>query len=293
MAETKTLPSIQKLASDAWELFKKTWTVYLKLVLLAIAFIFLAILIGILIILPISFVAVGSHFQLFNQLTPFNIATFILFIFWLVLFFVSLLAIQIAYPIAGVFILQGKKTSPIFDLIKATKPYFWPYFLVVLLSAFLTVGGMILLVIPGFLIAFFFSFVLYEVVIDGHKGKIALKHSYFMVKNNFWEVLVRLVVLEVAIIIVTSILNRVAAGDSLLGLVSFLFSLFASWYARAYTFLLYKEVRAKTTFPSEISINWIWIVSLIGWVLVILLILAGTSGLMHPSHMKDYNSGAV
>ena len=297
MTEHKSLPSIQQLAQDAWELFKKTWMAYLKLVGLAIAYIFLALLVGVLIVLPISFFVVGWHSQAFNQMTPFTIATLILFILWLILLFLSLIVIEITYPIASVFILQGKKASPLFDLLKATKPFFWPYFLAVLLSAFFVAGGMILLVIPGFLIAFFFSFVLYEVVVEGQKVQAALKRSYFIVKNNFWEVLVRLVVLEVAIVIVSSVLNRISGGDWLLGLVSFLFSVFASWYARAYVFLLYKELRAKTTFPTKISIEWIWIVSLIGWGIIVLLVFAFMSGAvyspgrMHPMHNSHYMRG--
>ena len=285
MAETKLLPSVTKLAEDSWELFKKTWTDYLKLVGLTIAYVFLALLIGVLIILPVSFIAFGSHFQLFDQPTPFTIIIMILLTVWLVLFFLSLVVIEILFPIASVFILQEKKNSSLFDLIKATKPYFWPYFLTVLLSGFLVAGSAVLLLIPGLLIAFFFSFVLFEVVIDGQKGGSALKRSYFMVKNNFWQVFIRVVVLEVAVIILTSIANRIAGKDVVLKLVQFFFSLFASWYARAYIYLLFKEVRARTSFPAKISINWIWVVSVIGWVIVILLIVAGASGFMHqPVH---------
>jgi len=288
---------MQQLASDAWELFKKTWIVYLKLAGLAVAYIFLAILIGVLIVLPISFVVVSSHFQAFNQMTPFTIATLILFIIWLILFFLSLIVIQIIYPIAGIFILQGKKISSLFDLLKATKPFAWLYFLAVLLSAFFVAGGMVLLIIPGFLITFYFSFVLYEIVIDEQKVQSALKRSYFLVKNNFWEVLVRLVILEFSIIIVSSILNRIAGGDWLLSIVRFLFALLASWYARAFVFLLYKELRAKTTLPERISIQWIWIVSLIGWGIIILIVVGWGFGLMnasvHPHHMYRTYPGAV
>lgn len=297
MSESKTLTSIQQLAQDSWDLFKQTWVAYLKLVGLTVAYIILALIVGVLLILPLSFVAGGSLFQLFNQPTPFTIITFILFVLWLLVLFVSFFLIEIAFPIASIFILQGKKTSPIFDLIKSTKPFFLPVIITILLSGFLAVGGMFLFVIPGLLITFLFTFVLYEVVISGHKGLTALKHSYFMVKSNFWEVLVRLVVLELAILIVTSFLRKVAAGDGLLSLVSFLFSLFASWYGRAYVFLLYKEVRARTTFPEKISINWIWIVSVVGWGIILLLFIAIASGAMQfptqPQPMHRMSPGAV
>lgn len=286
------LPSIHQLAGDSWQLFKKTWTAYLKLLGLFIAYILLAILVGLLISLPITFVAIGSHFQLVNHLTPFNITILVLLGLWLILFFLSIIAIDIFFPIVSIFILQGKKTSPIFDLIRQAKRFFWIYFLAVLLSILATAGGMILFVIPGLLIAFFFTFVAFEVVVEGQSSSSALKRSYFMVKNHFWEVLGRLVVLELGIIIISSLLNRLSTSVGIIALVSFLFNIFVSWYARAYAYLLYKEVRAKTTFPQSISIRWIWVVAGIGWALFVLFLIAfafgaaHVPGMMHPMHPR-------
>jgi len=275
------LPSIQQLATDAWELFKKTWVFYLKLLGLSFAYIFLVVLVGILISLPITFVAIGSGLRFFNHMTPFHYATLILFILWIIFFIVSVISVEIIVPIAGIFILQGKRTTPIFDLLKSTKPFFWQYFLTMLICGFLSVGGMFLVIIPGFLIAFFFIFVMYEIVLEKQKGLAALKRSYFMVKSHFWEVLGRFVVLEVVYLIILGILTKLAAGDALLGLVRFLYILFFSWYAWAYMFLLYKEVKARTTFPEKISITWIWIVSVIGWLLLVLLFVSLIIGLAH------------
>jgi hypothetical protein len=299
MAEKKpsSLPSIQQLAKDAWELFKDTWVAYLKLIGMTIAYVFIAVLAGVLISLPLAFGVIGSHAQIFNQLNPFQIATLVLLVLWFILFFLSIIVIDIIVPIVSIFILQGKKTTSIFELIKKSKPFFWPYFLTVLLSGLLAAGGLILFVIPALLIGFFFAFVTYEVVIENQSGRAALKRSYFMIKNNFWEVLGRLIVLEIAYIIISSILGRLAQGDGLLRLVQFLFGLFGSWYARAYIYLLYKEVRAKTIFPAQISIRWIWIVSAVGWGILILLLVGLSVGIANmpaqPSHSHAIHGNAV
>ncbi|SRR6266568_4987651 len=300
MAEKKTaeLPSIAQLATGAWELFKETWISYLKLVGVTVGFVFLALLIGVIISLPVTFVAIGSGLQFFNHLTPFHIATLLLLGLWFILFFLSIIAIEVIFPIVSIFILRGKKPTPFFALIKQSRRFFLPFFLTTLLSSLLALGGMILLVIPGLLIAFFFTFVAFEVIIDDQMGSAALKRSYFMVKNHFWEVLGRLLVLEVAVVIISLLLKRLASGESLLMLVQFLFSIFASWYARAYVYLLYKEVRANTTFPEKISLNWIWIVSVIGWAVIILLLVGLGVGLlhlppMHPSHGQGIHGNAV
>lgn len=294
------LPSLVELAEDSWELFKKTWVAYIKIVCLAIAVVLAAVILGVLILLPVSLVSFGSGYPQFGHMTPFSGIMFVLFILWFILFFLCLAALEIIFPIVSIYILQGKKTSPILDLVKQSKTIFWPFFVTVLLSLILTAGGTALLFIPGLFIAFFFTFVSYEIVIEGKTGTLALKRSYFMVKSNFWEILGRLVLVELGIVIVSWVLGRFAGGDGILSLVQFLFSLFASWYARAYAYLLYKEVRAKTTYPEHISIQWIWVVAIIGWVVFLFMILtfsswaAPHSGMMHPFyHGRMYRSAGM
>lgn len=138
-----------------------------------------------------------------------------------------------------------------------------------------------LLIIPGILITFFFAFISYEVVIDGKSGTTALQRSYFMVKNFFWDILGRFLLLEVGIIIVSSVLSNLGKQEPILWILQALFNFFVSWYARAYAYLLYKQVRDRTTFPAQISIRWIWIVAAIGWVVLILIVVAASSGIAH------------
>ena len=279
--KNSSLPSIPDLFLDSWELFKETWVSYLKVLGLFVSYLFLAFLVGILISLPVTFVAIGSHFQIFRHLTPFHIATLILLGLWFILFFLSIIVIDIIFPIVSIIILQGNEEESIIDLIKQSKRFFWPYLLTALMSSLIIVGGMFLVVIPGLLIALFFAFITFEIVIEGKSGRTALQRSYFMVKTHFRGILVRLVLFGIAVIIISSILGRVAAANGLLQLIQFLFSFFVSWYARAYIFLLYKQVRERTTFPQSISIRWIWIVSVIGWGIIILLLVGALAGIVH------------
>lgn len=291
------LPSIQSLFQDSWVLFKKTWVTYLKLVGLGIAFLFLGALIGILIALPVSFIIVGSHFEVFRHLTPFHIATLILLALWAVLYILSIIAMGILFPIAGILILQGSKATLI-DLLKQAKQYFWPYFLTMILSGFLILGGISILFIPGIVIGIFFVFAAYEVVLQKQKGVSALARSYFMVKSDFWQILGRILLLEIIIGIAINVVDRIIGGGALLGLVQFVLSILATWYLRAYIFLLYKQVRQRTTFPQSISMRWIWIVSAIGWAIAILFFVALGIGLAHlpwgqQNHMQGYMDSAA
>ncbi len=284
--KTSSLPSIKQLLQETWILFKKTWFSYLKLIGLIVAYVFLAVLIGILISLPVTFVAVGTHFEVFHHLTPFHISILVLLGLWVILFLASLVAINVIVPIVSIFILQGKKADSLISLIKQSKNYFWPFLLTGLLAVLLYLGGLTLLVIPGLLIAFFFLFVVYEVVLEKQSGIVALQRSYYLIKSHFWEVLVRFLLVEIIAGVISSILNKYAGGDFLLTLVYIAYSILAGWFVNAYLFLVYKQIRAATTIPQEISIRWIWIVSGIGWVICILLLGVLFSGIAHLPGMR-------
>ncbi len=147
MSEKKSsqLPPLKSLFTDAWELFKKTWVSYLKLVGLGIAFLFLGSLIGILILLPIGFTAFGSHFQLLSHPTPFAIGMLALFVLWVIFYILALIVIGVLFPVANISILQKEKVTSFVDLLKNSKHFFWAYFFTMLLSGLLIFGGIMLL----------------------------------------------------------------------------------------------------------------------------------------------------
>lgn len=269
--KTSQLPSLQQLIKDSWELFNVTAFSYLKFLGLIVAFFFIWVVIGILIAVPLSFTNILSHHYAFDQLSTFPAVMLFLFIFWIVLFILSIIIISLVFPVVSILILQGKKPASILDLVSQSKKYILSYFLTMLLAAFIGFGGVVLFVLPGLLIGIFFGFVAYEVVLENQSGRAALAHSYVLVKNHFWEVIIRFFVLEVGLIIISSILTHIERGSWILILVHILFSLFSAWYARAYTYVLYKQLHERTTVPQNISLQWIWVVSGIGWVLLILL----------------------
>ncbi len=270
------LPSVQKLFKESWELFKKTIFSYLKLIGLLLAFILLGALIGMVVGLPVLFTNVGHHIQDLSAMTPFTITVLLLVILWTVLYFLALLILSLVMPIVSIEILQGTKPARVLQLIKQSKRFIVPYFLASLVVGLLVLGGMILLFVPGLLIAFFFMFVSYEIVVEHQSRKEALRRSYLLIKNNFWEVFVRVVLLQVGISFISWLINKVATEDFLFVLISALFSFFAGWFSQVYLFLLYKQVRAKTKVDRTVSLRWIVILSSVGWGLLI----AGTIALI-------------
>jgi len=292
------LPPLKSLFIDAWELFKKTWISYLKLVGLGIAFLFLGSLIGILILLPIGFTAFGSHFQFLSRPTPFIIGMLALFVFWMILYILALIVIGILFPVTNIFILQKEKVTSVVDLLKKSKQFFWAYFFTMLLAGLLIFGGIMFFVVPGIVISILFLFVAFEIVLENQSGTAAIARSYIMVKNYFWQVVGRVVLVGLGVGIVNSLLVHIAYGDFLLRLVQIVGSILVGWYVRVYIFLLYKQIRERTTFPQHISFRWIWIVSAAGWIVIFLILIGLGVGVAHlpawhPHHMQRIPRGAV
>ena len=283
--DKKQFPSLQQLIQDSWELFQKTATGYLKLFGLTMAALFGGAFIGFLIAIMFGLSALTGYFQGAHHMAPFPIATAIALLIWFILVVILIIVMGISFSIVNVFILHEKKTSPIFDLIKKSKRYILPYFITALLSAFITVGGMFIFFVPGLLFGVFFLFMLYEVVLEKQSGRQALARSYIMVKNHFWEVVLRLFVLEIANLIISSLFTHLAGANFGLRIVQFLYIVFSVWYVRAYLYVLYTQVRSRTTFSQHISLRWIWIVSLIGWVFAVFIFVGVGYGISHFHNM--------
>jgi hypothetical protein len=288
--ESSELSSVQKLIQDSWKLFQETVVSYIKLFGLSFACLFLCVLVGILIALPLSFTAFAAHFTNFNHLTTFPLTMVVLFIIWIVICLIAIVIISLIFPVASILIFEQKNVSSVFDMLKQTRRHLLPYFGTSLLSWFVIFGGGVLFILPGILIGIFFSFTGYEVVLEGKSGRAALKGSYLLVKSHFWEVVIRVIILEVGFLIISSVLTHLAGKDIVISLVKFLFSVFSYWYTRAYFYLLYKQLKKTTTVPGSVSLLWIWIVSGAGWVFLVLIAgafafgVAHIPGLMHPKH---------
>jgi len=289
----RSLLPVSKLMRDSWELFKTTWVAYVKLIGLLLTFVFGGMVVGFIIAIPLILSVVSSHFQVLYQLTPFYVISLAFVILWIVLYVFLLIVASLVFQIASILILQKRNVDSVVALSKKSQPFLWSFFLTMLLSGIVIFGGTMVFIVPGLIIMFLFAFVSYEIVLENQSGVSALKRSYFMIKNYFWEVLGRLVILEVAVIIISAVFGRIAGEDPLLRLVQFLFSFLVSWYARSYVFLLYQQIKERTTFPKQISFTWVWIVSGIGWLLILLAITLLVNGVFQLPHTQPLKVNVV
>jgi hypothetical protein len=157
-------------------------------------------------------------------------------------------------------------------------------------------GGLGLLIIPGIAIAILTSFTMYEIVFTQSRGMTAIRNSVTIIQQNFGELFGRVAIIfliSIGINIITSIL-RSTMGDSeaaagLSGLISLVISPIFTLFTLAYYYQVYTEARSMTDFTKPASILWMWICSILGWIIGILIVisLARFAGPMIEKAMKE------
>ena len=113
----------------------------------------------------------------------------------------------------------------------------WGYLLISILVGFFTILSFLLLFIPGLIVGIYLMLCPYVFIIEGGKGMNVLKRSWALVKGNWWEVFGRIILLNIAVMIIFSIFN---SANNLLG------SLFQSLcmpFSMIFMYLIYLELK--------------------------------------------------
>jgi len=165
-----------------------------------------------------------------------------------------------------------------------SKTFFWRYLGVLLLNAFIIVGGFFLFVIPGIYFMFLFIFALFILVAEGERGIMnCLLKSREYVRGRWWGVLGRYLAVAIPALIVFSIINGVAVliGSDMawVSLVSALSSLLVVPFLVSYFFLFYenlKAVKGEVSVPADNFNRWIYlIIAAAGYLLFAILLALG------------------
>jgi len=82
--------------------------------------------------------------------------------------------------------------TPIKQQLYNVKQYVWPSIIVSFLTGIIVLGGTLLLIIPGIIFAIWFSFVVYEIVLNDSASIASLKTSKMLVNGRWWKVFWRL-----------------------------------------------------------------------------------------------------
>lgn len=126
-------------------------------------------------------------------------------------------------PVTGLLFLKAKSDNLAIDLssaFRASRHLLWPFAWLLLLSNLVTLGGFLLLVIPGIMASVWMSFSMFALIFEGRKGLDALLRSAGLVIGNSWGVFWRWLGFVAVVLLLTGILSIpgfLFAGVSFLG----------------------------------------------------------------------------
>jgi hypothetical protein len=109
---------------------------------------------------------------------------------------------------AGIFLLVKKDyKDEAVETYKETKKLFWPYIGLSLLTGLLVLCWTLLLIIPGIIFAFIYSFAVYAFFFEDKRGMAAIRRSREIIKGYFWQTMGRLLFLMLVFLVFMMILS--------------------------------------------------------------------------------------
>jgi len=134
-------------------------------------------------------------------------------------------------------------------------------------------GGMFFLFIPGIFIVIYLSMAAFELIIGNKKVIPAMVGSYQIILQHFGSIFLRYLALFLPYFLVFGILPEIlsesdSVAASIFNLVLIIAGNLFSIFTVAYTVELYKEASNKTDYSKTVSLVWMWIVAILGWIII-------------------------
>lgn len=215
----------QMLLAPIGTLFGVTWRIYKERFL---------VLMGILTI-PMIVIGIGSLMMSYGF--PTNIGGGILIILGIVVFIVASVALLFAIT----------QETGVVESYQGGIAIFWSVVWLGLLIYFATMGGMVMLVIPGIMLAIWFLFSTYILVVEGKRGLGAMSQSREYVRGYWWPVFGRyllLIVSTVAILLVLYLPALLIFGKVVGMTIYLILILLITPFSLAYLYALYLNLIA-------------------------------------------------
>ena len=158
--------------------------------------------------------------------SPLVIGMFLAIVLWIIFIGLALI-ILVVRPV-------GTKLKEIFQ---EAWEKFGQYLWLVILVSFFVLLSTLFFVIPGIIVGTYLTLYFFIFIVEEKKGMEALKHSWKLVKGNWWKVFGRLFLLGIVFNIIYALLSGV---DNLLGTV---FQLFYMPFSIMFLYLIYLELK--------------------------------------------------
>jgi hypothetical protein len=219
------LSSIGALLKGAWKIYKEKFWTLLSIMVLPLISVALTLL------CEKIFVVVPSIFPLI-----FTLAAIILGIWAQVSLICAISDREQKISFSTAFSLGRKKI--------------WSYLWISFLVSIITVGGTVLLIIPGIILSIWFSLATYVLVAENYKGFDAILRSKQLVSGHWGKVLLRFFVIGIIPAIITigvSIFAKTVVGTQAASGINGLASLLITPFCAVYSFLIYEDLKRIKT----------------------------------------------
>ncbi len=247
------LTDIGELLAQSWAQFKSRIGVLLPLQLIAI---------GLLLICIAATMGIGTFFVLL--LPPYKTPIFI--VAATIGFTIGLTAMF--WPITALVFAVADSSLNISAALAAGWRKLWAFLWLFSILGYVVAGGYLLFIIPGVIFTIWFIFAQFILVTDDIGGMNALLKSKAYVKDRWFDVLIRFLVLW-----------AISTGIGLIPLLGIILSFLFAPFSMIYSFLIFQDLKALTPEPLDYpntsgeKFKWIGLATL-GYIVLPLIIIA-------------------
>lgn len=268
-----SLPPIKQLFSDSYKVFTKSLLSLIVLSLISLLITVLIFLFAGLLLLPL-----GVYQQipkLFSSNPDLSVVKNIFFsggaVFGVT--FLLLMIFGYVFQIAPILTVAEYEARPSAgSVIKRSFRYILPLILLNSIVIFITFGSLFILILPAFILGFFFMFAFYEVVLSNQKPVQALRNSVSLVSQHFGEIVVRIFIYFFGytffIIFIPNLIRKIDPETGII--ISFyvsLVSVFIGWFGLAFYLTLYKQAKNAYDTTRKTKLIWIVLFAIAGWLI--------------------------
>lgn len=275
-AQRNGFTPIGQLFKDAWHLMTKKFT---KLLLTSVygflASLVLVVLLGL--ILVGSGIGAGGGAGLEALISnPAFLSTAALALFlYVILASILSIALQAAYLLV---LAEPHEERSAFAILKGSFRFIIPVFVVGLLQGVIIFGSFFLFIIPALFVSVVLAFSVFAVLFEKKQGLAALRMSVGIIQQQFGAIVGRFALLIGAFFLSYVVIGMISSVSEdvadIMALVQFVVNYIGTWFALAYSYVVYKQARAGYDESKNVNMLWIWIVSGLGWLIGVFAIIA-------------------
>jgi hypothetical protein len=271
------LPGINELLSEAWKVFTIRFKSLLATYLWQIVLFLLAIV-------PAAILLIAGYALGYRSLEDLGAVEWVVMVLVGLFTMIALVYVQIWTQVALIVNILKRDTGVTYkESYKQGRLFVGPYFWTSFLTAVLVLGGLVLLIVPGILLALWTIFASVIVVAENRKGMDAIVASREYMRGLAGKIIGRIIIVGLVCFAVffgaTAIISVIPMDENILNLISQILWIPLEIFMSVYFVLLYEKVKAiKGQVPptdKKMKRKYAWI-AIAGVVLVPLLVVVAT-----------------